>query len=275
MTAPEDIRILMGEMDHLRITPALTRWLLQGHEADWDTPALALTMGPLIVGKEPRVQQAFHPSSLWECPRKQMFSYLGVPGDDTADSRLRMIFLDGHWRHLKWQTMLLKAGIITHPEVAVVDQQARFVGSIDGVNEDEHWGLEIKGTWTIPKEPKHEHVMQIHGYMWARPDLTHFNVIYENKQSQEFREFRVDRNPELIEEIDDRLIYLNNCANLKELPSVISPCAKATGPVWQKCPYRNLCHASTWATAETAAARGPVHPFVGLPAQPGGDPAGA
>lgn len=260
-----DMEVAQGKHDHLRITPALTRWLLKGHEADWDTPELAMTLGPLLVGKEGRVQAAFHPSSLITCPRKQVLSYMGVPDNGHHPSTLRLIFMDGHWRHLRWQTMLLKAGIITHAEVGVEIPGQRFVGSIDGVNEDEHWGFELKGTQRLPERPTEEHVYQMHAYMYAKPSLTHFNIIYESKANQRYVEFRVDRDPDMIREIAERMVELNDSVNRKRLPDVIPPCKKGTGAIFNGCPYRKVCLGCDWSKAEqlaaqASAARGQVLP---------------
>ena len=55
-----------------------------------------------------------------------MFQYIGVPVMSRGDSRLHSIFIDGTWRHIRWQMMLLEAGILTDIEVPFHDDELRL-----------------------------------------------------------------------------------------------------------------------------------------------------
>ena len=66
-----------------------------------------------LAGREPRERRgSFSVSQLATCMRYQGFRYHGAEGVEVPDGRLHSIFHDGHWRHLRWQGLLLEVGVV-------------------------------------------------------------------------------------------------------------------------------------------------------------------
>lgn len=238
----------------LIITPRLDMWLMANGNLVVSEDN-AKTLGE-IVTKQPRDRsKAFSSSTRGTCLRAQMFQYIGVPTMGRGDARLHSIFIDGTWRHLRWQMMLLEAGILTDIEVPFNNETYRLKGSIDGTNEEEGWGWELKGTSNSSvvsgkEDPYHYHLLQIHTYFLGRPDIDRFVLLYEDKGYQNYREIIVERSPELVKEVREELEYLNQCVDERTLPPVLHDCMRATGKEFRECPYRDICRESDYEEAE-------------------------
>ena len=131
-----------------------------------------------------------------------------------VDPGLHAIFIDGTWRHLRWQMLLLTAGILTDIEVPFHRPDMRLRGSLDGQNADEAWGFELKGTSDTEivvgrKEPIPYHILQVHTYFIGKPELERFSLIYEDKRYQSWKEIVVERDPAVLGIVRDELVYLS------------------------------------------------------------------
>ena len=176
---------------NLLVTPRLQRWYFDNsHLLPSEEHAELLKKIVLTV---PRNRSAsFSSSSRGQCLRKQVFGYLGVSSSGEVDPGLHAIFVDGTWRHLRWQMLLLTAGILTDIEVPFHRKDMRLRGSLDGENADERWGFELKGTSdtqivTGYKEPIPYHILQVHTYFVGKPELERFSLIYEDKKFQTWK----------------------------------------------------------------------------------------
>lgn len=254
-------RLLIADAKGLRITqPLVTHMIREGDNAALvpDTIGMRKILRMLTQQRKSSERHgAFHSSQLYQCPRSQIFGYLGVPGKDAAISpELRNIFNDGTWRHIRWQITLLNAGIITHVEVPVIVPGYRFAGSIDGTNEDELWGLELKGTSQFQVVKQYgalpSHVKQVHGYLTARPDLEKFIVLYEDKSTNQWHEVHIERDPKIVRQIERILNALNEAIDNKQLPEVLNECEYGEG-AYKGCPFSYLCKQVQYAEAEVAA----------------------
>lgn len=248
--------VRLAEGSH-RISLPLSSWLAAGNEALISDPVLAEKVIRLITTNgEPQDRSgAWHPSSFGQCPRRMAYAYLGEEPLREFNPTLRMIFADGTWRHLRWQVILMEAGIVTDIEVPVRHPELRISGSMDGENAEEGWGLEIKGTRMFDRATAGvfpEHVRQLHGYLLARPDIDRFLVIYEDKTSQRWVEHEVQRDDNLIEELTALLEELNAHVDNGTLPEPLDACHSHTAP-WPSCPYRAICPAPS---PDVAARRG-------------------
>lgn len=239
---------------NLIMTPRLETWLMSNSNlVVSEEHAKTLTE---IVTAQPRDRsKGFSSSSRGTCLRAQMFQYIGVPTMGRGDSRLHSIFIDGTWRHIRWQMMLLEAGILTDIEVPFHNETYRLRGSLDGTNEDEGWGWELKGTSNSSvvsgsADPFHNHLLQIHTYFVGRPDIERFVLLYEDKKFQSYREIVVERTPELVKEVREELEYLNECADDQTLPPVLSDCQRAQGRTFRECAYRDICRECDYEGAE-------------------------
>lgn len=227
------------------ITPRLTGWLANHGEGvvveDEETAALLVRLAS--PGKSR--SGAFHPSQLYQCPRRQMFDFHGVAGLKAYNPQLQNIFNDGTWRHMRWQIMLLNAGILTRAEVGVEFPQYNLQGSVDGLNDDERWMFELKGTSQYGRikksgQPLDAHTKQINAYLWTL-GLDRCVVIYEDKSSQDWTEMEVHRDEKIVLEVTDILEGLNTHLSDDSLPEVLDDCKVGQGTAFQNCPYAHIC----------------------------------
>lgn len=243
--------------NNLLVTPRLELWLMRNsHLLVSEINAEILKT---VVTTKPRDRSnAFSSSTRGSCHRAQMFQYLGVPSAGEIDPGLHAIFIDGTWRHLRWQMLLLEAGILTDIEVPFYNEEYRLKGSLDGTNEEEGWGFELKGTsnssvvsGAAPPFPYHE--LQIHTYFVGRPDLQKFVLLYEDKRYQSWREVIVERDPKIMRAVHDELEYLNACVDDRVLPPVLTECKAGQGQTFRKCSFRDICRECDYESAEATA----------------------
>lgn len=225
------------------ITPKIDAWLL-ANDGIFLSPELATRMIGLMTKRPGTRSGVLHPSSEHVCMRRQMFGYLGVEGKaHHFDSALQNKFNNGTWIHMRWQAMLMEAGILDDIEVTVELPELRLRGSMDGVGTDDRgneFGFELKGWSAVPDAPLDYHVRQIQTYMFAS-GLETFSVVYEHKSSQDWTEFIVKRDDEVVELIEDRLWTLNEAIDAKTLIEPLKECRREAGETFMQCPYRNIC----------------------------------
>lgn len=235
------------------ITPRLTGWLVNNSEAHWADEEVAKQLLPIMTTEYER-KKGIHPSQIHTCMRAQMLEYLGAPAERKISTGTAMIFMDGKFRHLRWQTMLLMAGIVNQIEVPLEIPEARFVGSMDGRGDD--WLFELKGVgwgWKPDMKPYDQHIDQIHAYFWACNELgngiTRASLIYEDKKtSATWQEFVIQPEASRLRHVDLRIKNLNKCIDKGVLPDVQPECAKAAGQApskqcaeYRNCPYSSIC----------------------------------
>lgn len=183
------------ESENLVVTPRLTAWLVQHGDEELDAK-VAQRVYDLLTTKPRNRVASFSSSSAGNCIRRQVFEYVGAAGGAVPTPTLQNIFSDGKWRHLRWQAMLLMAGILTTVEYPLSWPAKRSKGSVDGHGfvPDTHpryggreFGFELKGAnpyvWqTVDKTgaPPDKTLNQVHRYfLLSGFDL--FVVVYENK----------------------------------------------------------------------------------------------
>ena len=186
----------------------------------------------------------FHPSQLYQCKRHQIFDFYDVDsGSKSYNPTLQNLFNDGHYRHLRWQIMLMNAGILTDIEVSATIPELRLGGSIDGVNADEKWIFELKGTSQYAKVSKTgampAHIQQVNAYMMAS-GYDQALIVYECKSSQQWIEIEVKKDPVIIAELEQILLELNQSIDTGKLPEVLHECQNKTGR-FDKCPHSGIC----------------------------------
>lgn len=207
------------------------------------------------ITKQPRVRSgSFSSSSAGTCMRRQVFQFIGVDSGGVNSPQLQNIFYDGTWRHLRWQATLLQAGILSEIEFPLQWEAMRSRGTMDGIGvvPDDHpneawrgleFGFELKGVNSYGYKAaikngnvKEDHLNQIHRYFLSGGfDL--FVVIYENKDTQEWTEWVVEPDQKRLEAQRKELEALNEYADQKILPPMITPCIQRTGNEWKYCPF--------------------------------------
>lgn len=204
----------------------------------------------------------WHPSTVMSCRRAQMFERIGVPSERAGnlDADLLNIFADGSWRHLRLQAHGLLAGVLTDIEVKCESKRWGLVGSADGEGEHRRtgdiYGVEFKGVHHMHAGlPLSNHLWQVESYLLMRPHWAFMVIMYEDKGSQQWREFIIRRNPTRRALLKRRLRGLNHLLVNEELPNVKEGCRAQKGKEYKECAYRQFCLGCTsWEQAEAAAA---------------------
>lgn len=234
------------------VTPMVRQLMLDEPEsAAFVRPEYAELILPHLMVSKGAAQDrsgAFHPSGLTDCERAQVFGFHGMPTKGKrVTPRLLSIFIDGNYRHVKWQTLLLNAGAINDIEVGYYDPQRNLTGHVDGVSVNIipglNFGVEIKGTSQMETVrrygPLPHHKKQVHAYMLLS-GLDTFLFIYEDKATNDWIELRVDRNDHMVKQLEGIVADLNEYIDKKKLPPVLSDCHAGVGP-YKECPYAYAC----------------------------------
>jgi hypothetical protein len=234
----------------LLVTPRLDQWLML-HGANGliiDDRTFEFIKYKWLAANNSDRSGRFGASSRGTCMRAQIFGFQGRPQNRGADSVLQQIFLDGTFRHIRWQIVLKEAGILTDIEVRCIMPTLNLASSMDGMNSVEKWGFELKGTSQFQqacKAPFESHVLQVHTYMIAA-NLNKFSLVYEDKQSQEWKEHIVKYDPHIAKVVYDELKLLNESINNKKLPEVMPVCRGGDSDTFKRCPYSHFCLEATW-----------------------------
>lgn len=228
------------------ITPRLEEWLVQHDSVVLDN-AQADVLKQLVMTKPRDRSASFSSSSRGKCPRFQVFQYLGMPVTLKIDPILANLFNDGTWRHLRWQMTLMAADIVTDVEAPWTLPERRVRGSLDARNDEEAWGLELKGINSygfgavITNGVRPDHELQVGTYFVGNPELERFVVLYECKNTNQWSEIIVSRDPIIIAAVEHEIDYLNECVDNQELPPVLPECANGDSTTFKKCPYSGDC----------------------------------
>lgn len=206
----------------------------------------------------------FSSSNAGYCPRQQEFAFLGAKKDGMWDTRTLNIFDDGNWRHMRIQAAGLAEGFLEDVEFPVTWGKYLQRGTLDGIGvvPDDHpkeewrgetYGFELKGVniWSYNKciaddEPMDKHLQQVARY-FILTGYKLFVVMYENKGTQEYKEWVLTPDDPLIKKhLDDQkteVEKLYESIATKTMLPMLDECEKASkknvkGPaVWTQCPY--------------------------------------
>ena len=227
-----------------KITPKLHAWLNNNDGIHVTTPSTWEKVIAILRPSEGDRSGAFHPSQLYNCPRAQIFDYYGLEGQAEYNPTLQNLFNDGHYRHLRWQIMLLEAEIIDDVEVKISIPEYRLVGSMDGINTKEGWMFELKGTSQFSQVTKKgampAHIKQVNAYLMAS-GLDSALVVYECKSSQQWVEIEVDKDQMIVDEITEILQELNDSIDTGRMPEILHDCKNKEGTEYNRCKHKDVC----------------------------------
>lgn len=241
------------EDESLVLTPMINDWLMHHSNDPIDPKIMDRVMGVMTI--PPRIRsRSFSASAAGNCPRRQELAFIGA-AEKPHYPALRNTFLDGHFRHRRWQIMLLSANLLEDIEVPLEWPKYHSKGSADGrgyiwwETADPKWqGKEFiwehKGVgsrmWdTLSKNPKEDHIKQVHRYMLVSGIHTTI-ITYEDKGNHEgvgWKEFVIEADPLLLEESRDELESLNDAYLKKNLHPIKPGCKLKTGSEYLYCPF--------------------------------------
>lgn len=238
----------------LLVSPRYERYLDTHHNIHLDERIGDFIVSELCTPQRDR-RMTFSASARGACLREQVFQFTHLQGVPRFGSSLIAIFHQGTFMHLKWQALLLDAGILDDPEVSCVWEDMNLTGTIDGAGEvpedhtlraeHERFGWELKSInsngyrYVLNQGPKKQHLLQIHAYMLAT-DWRVWSLCYENKDTQEWKEFIVHYDPDIAEEVYSELVTLNDYVERKELPPILNECRNMKG-AFKSCQFAHVC----------------------------------
>lgn len=223
-------------------------WLIPRYEeflySQRNSRSEAARAAEIIDGRTTRDRSlSWSASSAGRCQREQVLSRMRAPKEPYSVSTME-IFEMGDYVHLKHQVAGLEAGYLTEVEVPVSLPELGVRGTMDGKCED-GGGAEFKsinsyGFGGVSSfGPKEEHLEQVTSYMLAS-GLKFFRILYENKDNQELKEFRVDLDEDRAEKVLAGWRTMNAHLESGTLPPVLQECMNLEGR-YRQCPYASVC----------------------------------
>ncbi len=240
----------------LPITMRHERWLETNATPQYSPEALEFAKKVLAheVGGNRDRKSLFRASGLGSCQRRQLFAANDVAGITDISSDLANIFATGNFLHLKWQMAGLTEGWLKQAEIPIESKEYSFGGTLDGILYDnslfEFKSINNRGFGGVQQYgPKKDHILQAHGYMWLA-GLDHVSFVYENKDNGEWREFRMERDESIIEDIIGMVGNMERWRAEGVYPEPLNKCLDREGYTYRQCPYRETCLDERWEYAK-------------------------
>jgi hypothetical protein len=205
--------------------------------------ALAFALGQL--GKADRVRQGtVSASSLGGCAREQQFVFLGMkklPPEAKAAMRMQ----NGTFMHLRWQMEGLSEGWLDRAEVPLDTNPYKLSGTMDGLLYDgailELKSINANGFSRIATfGPMLPHLFQMATYALCTGH-TKGVFIYENKDTQEYKEIVVGPEDLPMLDVVDKAMALWSAIEGQELAEPLEKCIDREGWQYNSCPFRDRC----------------------------------
>lgn len=232
-------RMKYAKGDH-KIIPRYEEWL---YKHSRDLKVHHRIMGQIIDRPERVRTNSFSASGAGQCLRRRQLAYLGYKQEKPTEKGMG-IFVNGDFVHLKHQIAGIQMGYFSGAEVSVVEPEYNLTGTMDAVTDDDEVG-EIKsinenGFREINSfGAKHAHIEQVHSYMLCSGKES-ARILYENKNTQELKEFHIKRNAATMQTIIDDLTVLNEATNDEVLIGPLPSAVNMTGECkW--CPFQKVC----------------------------------
>ena len=211
-----------------------------------------------VKGRRARVN--FSGGNSANCMRQQVIDInMGNKNVQEPDYRLINIFEDGVWRNLRWIIVFHRMGILVEYEKSKLSKKYNFRYTPDcWVDLSKYYGEEYK---LVPVEIKGmntnefgnfrgksgrskwagSRTMQVHSYMLAS-GAKNWLIWAEDKNTQDFEEFWMPRDPDIIKYLKKRYIYMQKAMNTNKLPAI--ECEMDDSDLkYTRCPRKEDCKA--------------------------------
>lgn len=208
-----------------------------------DHQAEVMHTSTLLARPERDRTRSFSASGAGGCLRARIFSWLDAPAKKHSEDTMA-IFLNGHWVHMRHQVVGLSAGYLKAAEISVTNEDFNLVGTMDALAVDgvpvEYKSINQNGYSRVTSfGVDTAHLEQTHSYMLAG-GYDSFRVVYENKNTNYLKEFKVDRDEDIITKVKADLIQLNESIHEEKLPPMLEECIEKTGR-YRYCPFASVC----------------------------------
>ena len=244
-------RVKVAQEQGLKLTPTLVSYFMSNPEPFYPTDIAEMIADQLTTPGRVRTGSLAASSLPLHCYRAGVFQWIGADQnasrDELRDAILNNLFLDGHWRHLRLQATLLVTDLIDTIEHPLHHKELNIRGTADGISFEHGYGVEIKGAHDFSfqmlgnmKKPLDSHYWQTQAYLM----LTGFDrwyVLYENKNTSDFKEFVVEPDQFMFDEIRQYARTVNTVLeHSRELPPMLPGCTQHDD-TFKRCQYSTLC----------------------------------
>jgi hypothetical protein len=237
--------MLRVQKPELVISQRHDEWLKHNSNPVYSREALAFGMDQLALQAKPRDRRGtISASSLNSCRRKQQFTFLGMP-ELPPTPKLAQIFQNGTFMHVRWQMAGLTAGWLAEGEVPVGENPLGLSGTMDGLLDDdsvaEFKSINTNGFSSVNTfGAKEDHIAQVGTYMVAT-GREKSSILYEDKNTQEFKEIVVHLTPGLEADVRLSADIIWSYISDGKLAEPLATCEERTGYRFTGCPFRDVC----------------------------------
>lgn len=190
---------------------------------------------------EERERSYFYVSDVGKCPRALYFHFKNAPREK-PDPRVLRVFDQGDYIHMRLMSVLFGLGIVRAVEIRMppndlIHGRADAIISLD----NKPYVVELKSSagfkFRRMNEPQADHVKQIQLYMHYF-EVPRGILLYENKDTQELKDFLVEYEADLTEELISNFQFLR-----EQIEKDIIPEIPENIEAWRcrYCEYRTGC----------------------------------
>lgn len=242
----------------LVVSPKHEKWMETNSNPVYSQRALDFGAWALEQQANPRDRRGtISASSLGSCRRRQQFTFLGMP-ELPPSTKLAGVFQNGTFMHIRWQMAGLTAGWMDNAEVPVGTNPYDLSGTQDGTTTNGEV-IELKSTNSnqfnriMSFGPIEGHTFQVGTYVLVT-GAERGVILYENKDTQDYKEFVYDRDELPLQEIKEIAFGVWEKLDAKELAEPLDECEAKTGYRYSGCPFRDNClKMKSWQQAEEVA----------------------
>jgi hypothetical protein len=240
------------------VSPLYAQWM-ERSEADQSFSPAALKRGFEVLSNQHKVKRTerFSASGLGQCPRRQIFNFVGMPQEQPSMDGLN-IMKSGTSAHFWIMMEGITAGWLAEGEVFYRDDHYQLGGTLDGLLFDGSiWEYKsvagsVYSRVTTNKHkqfadvtdkeigPKFEHKLQLAGYEYLT-GVSLKSLFYQHRDFGSFYEYRLGHDAADTKHLIDLLERLNGHLADNTLPPMYDTCESRTGYVYNECPYRSTC----------------------------------
>lgn len=190
---------------------------------------------------ETRERAYFYVSDVGKCPRALYFHFKDVSQEE-PDPRILRVFDEGDYTHRRLMGVLFSLGVVQAVEISTPPNDLVH-GRADGIItlENRAYVLEIKSSAGFKfrklEKPRSRHRKQTQLYMHYLK-VPRAVLLYENKNTQHLKEFRLEYDEELAGDLLDKFRFLKDQIEKDIVPEKPEEIKK-----WQcrHCAYRTHC----------------------------------